>query len=431
MQSQPHHALNRFGLGRKGDEPLPSDPQGWLARQLDGPDPALATPGVSVADGLAALQEERENKELRGKQSPVAQIFLRERGALFNQLLISDTPFRDRLALFWYNHFTVSLRRGECTAVVNAFIREAIRPHVTGRFTDMVMAVMRHPAMLLYLDNAQSFGPDSPFGQRQHKGLNENLARECMELHTVTPAAGYTQADVTSFAKILTGWSLEMKTAPRGFRYRPQTHEPGEQVVMGQRFPEGEAGGVAALTWLSMHPSTYHNLAMKLVRHFVADDPPPAAVARIEAVLNRTRGDLKAASLELTRLPEAWQPLSKVRAPVEYVLAVLRATNLPVDKMPSDVPGLIAALGQPLYAAPLPNGWPDAASEWAGSEALLRRIDWVHDFTARLGGMDAEALGEMALGPLLSASTRDAVRLAGDRRDALTLLLASPEFQRR
>ena len=431
MESQPYHAMIRFGLGRKGSEPLPADPKSWLARQLDGPDRALDTPGASTVDGLAALAEVRQNKELRGKDSPVARLYNAERAAFFNRLMTTDTPFRDRLVLFWYNHFTVSLKRGECTAVLHPYLREAIRPHVTGRFTDMLLAVMRHPAMLLYLDNGQSFGPESPVGMKQHKGLNENLARECLELHTVTPASRYSQADVTNFAKLLTGWSLEIKDPPRGFRVRPNTHQPGEQTVMGQRFPEGEAGGVAALTWLSMHPATYHNLATKLVRHFVADDPPAGAVQRIETVLSRTRGDLKAASLELIALPEAWQPLGKVRAPAEYVLAVLRATDPPPDKMPPDLAGLMANLGQPFFAAPLPNGWPDNAAEWAGSEALLRRIDWAHDFTARLGGMDADQLGETALGPLLSETTRNAVRGAGDRRDALTLLLTSPEFQRR
>jgi len=431
MDTQTNHALIRFGLGRKGSEPLPSDPKSWLASQLDGPDRALNTQGASGEDGLAALQEIRANKELRGKESPVALMFKAEREALFTRLLTTDAPFRERLVLFWYNHFTVSLKRGECTAVVNAFIREAIRPHVNGRFSDMVMAVMRHPAMLLYLDNAQSFGPDSPVGQKQHKGLNENLARECLELHTVTPAAGYTQADVTNFAKLLTGWSLELKTPPLGFRYRPQTHQPGEQVVMGQHFPDGEAGGVAALTWLSQHPATYHNLAVKLVRHFAADDPPPAAVQRIAAVLARTHGDLKAASIELTRLPEAWQPLAKIRSPADYVLAVLRAADLPPDKQPPDVPGLIANLGQPLFAAPLPNGWPDTANEWAGSEALLRRVDWVHGFTGRLGEMDAMQIADATLGPLLSDSTLQQIRHAGSRSDALTMLFASPEFLRR
>ncbi|MDR3525169.1 MAG: DUF1800 domain-containing protein [Acetobacteraceae bacterium] len=431
MDIQANHALIRFGLGRKGTEPLPSDPQSWLAAQLDGPDHALDTPGASAQDGLAALQEMRQDKTLRGRESPAAVIFKAERDALFSRLLTSDAPFRERLVLFWYNHFTVSLKRGECTAVVNAFIREAIRPHVTGRFSDMAMAVMRHPAMLLYLDNAQSIGPNSPVGLRLHKGLNENLARECLELHTVTPSAGYTQSDVTNFAKLLTGWSLELKTPPRGFRFRPMAHEPDGQVVLGQHFPPGEPGGASAIGWLAQHPATYRNLAVKLVRHFVADDPPTAAVQRIAAVLTRTHGDLKAASLELTRLPEAWQPLSKIRSPVDYVLAVLRAADLPPDKQPPDVFGLIANLGQPLFAAPLPNGWPDTASEWAGSEALLRRVDWVHGFVGRLGGADAMQIADATLGPLLSDSTKREIGRAGSRQDALTLLFASPEFLRR
>lgn len=431
MDTRSFHALNRFGFGRLGNEALPADPQSWLAKQLDGPDRALAEPGASTAQGLAALREQRDNKALRGRESPVAQLFRNERGAFFTRLLTSDTPFRDRLALFWYNHFTVSLKRGECAAVLFPYIREAIRPHVAGRFTDMAMAVMRHPAMLLYLDNAQSFGPDSPVGLKQHKGLNENLAREFMELHTVTPESGYTQADVTNFAKILTGWSLELRQEPMGFRFRPMTHEPGGPVVMGQRFPDGEAGGVAAITWLSQHPSTYHNLAFKLVRHFVADDPPPAAVQRIEAVLTRTHGDLKAASLELIKLPEAWQPLTKLRSPNDYVLAVLRAADPPIDRMPPDIGGVIGILGQPLFAAPLPNGWPDNAAEWAGSESLLRRVDWAHGFSGRLADVDAMQIADATLGPILSEDSRREIARAGARRDALTLLFASPEFIRR
>ena len=431
MEISKFHALNRFGFGRLGTEPLPADPQSWLAHQLEGPDRALAESGASTAQGLVALREQRDNKALRGKESPVAQLFRNERGAFFTRLLTSDAPFRDRLALFWYNHFTVSLKRGEVASVLFPFIREAIRPHVAGNFSDMAMAVMRHPAMLLYLDNAQSFGPDSPVGMRQHKGLNENLAREFMELHTVTPASGYTQADVTNFAKILTGWSLEVRKDPMGFVYRPQTHQPGPQVVMGQSFPDGEAGGVAAITWLSRHPATYRNLATKLVRHFVADDPPPAAVQRIAAVLTRTHGDLKAASLELIQMPEAWQPLAKLRSPTDYVVAVLRAADPPIDRMPPDIGNVIAGLGQPLFAAPLPNGWPDNAAEWAGSEALLRRVDWAHGFSGRLEDMDAMQIADAALGPVLSADSRHEIARAGSRRDALTMLFASPEFIRR
>ncbi len=441
MQTDSFQALIRFGLGRKGSQPLPADPHGWLAAQLDGPDPALAASGASAADGLRAFRAQRMAQQARkaagdtdkkDQTYPVRDLFRAEQAIFFTNLVLTDTPFRERLVLFWANHFTVSLKRGECAAVIHAYIREAIRPHVAGRFTDMVLAVMRHPAMLLYLDNATSFGPDSPVGQRQHKGLNENLARECLELHTVTPASGYTQADVTNFAKILTGWSLEIKNDPLGFRYRPMTHEPGEQVLMGQVFPAGEPGGVAALRWLSMHPATYHNLATKLVRHFVADNPPPEAVRRIEAVLGRTHGDLRAASLELTKLPQAWQPLGKLRAPVDYVLAVLRAADMQPDPArPFDVSGLIAGMGQPLLAAPLPNGWPDTAVEWSAPEAMLQRVDWVYGFSGRLSTMDAEPIGEQALGPLFSDATRHAIRGAGSRRDALAMLFSSPEFQRR
>jgi uncharacterized protein (DUF1800 family) len=431
MDTSTAQALIRFGLGRKGSEPLPDDPHAWLARQLDGPDPALAMPGASTQDGLMAMRIQRLNKPAPGEIGPIRTVYRIEQAKYIDNLLSTASPFRERLVSFWANHFTVSLKRGECAAVMHAYIREAIRPHVTGRFVDMLLAVMRHPAMLLYLDNAGSFGPDSPVGQRQHRGLNENLARECLELHTVTPAARYTQADVTAFANVLTGWSLELNKEPLGFVFRLATHEPGEQTMMGQSFPGGAAGGIAALTWLADHPATHRNLATKLVRHFGTDDPPDSAVRRVEAALGRSHGDLKAASLELTRLPEAWQPLTKLRSPADYIVAVLRAVDLPPDKRPPDVPGLMAGLGQPLFTAPLPNGWPDAATEWAGSEAMLRRVDWVYGFTGRVATMDAQEVATNALGPLLSETTMTEISHAGSRRDAMTLLLASPEFQRR
>jgi uncharacterized protein (DUF1800 family) len=331
---------------------------------------------------------------------------------------------------FWANHFTVSLRRGEVAPVIIPFIREAIRPYVTARFVDMLFAVMKHPAMLMYLDNASSVGPDSQDGLRGHRGLNENLARESLELHTVSPEAGYTQQDVTEYAKILTGWTFDMNLNPPQFVFRLNTHEPGPKKLMGQTFPHGAAGGVAALAWLADHPATHHHLATKLVRHFVADTPPPDAVARIEAVLRDTRGDLKAASLELTRLPGAWQPLTKLRSPMDYVIAVMRALDFSPDKRP-DINGVMANLGQPALNAPLPNGWPDTAAEWNGSEAMLRRVDWSYTVSAHATDADPMQLATDALGPFARADTLDAIRHAGSRRDALTLLLASPEFMRR
>jgi uncharacterized protein (DUF1800 family) len=422
-------ALVRFGLGRRGAEPLPRDPTAWLLDQLRRPDPTRLDDPPTTAAGLTALREDRATQPLPG-ESRVAALFKAQAAAQLANAVTTPAPFRERLVWFWTNHFTVSRRQGGCAAVAAAFVEEAIRPHVTGRFDDMVLAVMHHPAMLLYLDNAGSFGPDSPVGQKTHRGLNENLARECMELHTVSPLAGYTQADVTSFANILTGWSVDLKANPPGFRYRPFAHQPGVQTVMGRQFPPDEAGGVEALKFLANHPAAHRFLATKLVRHFVADDPPPAAVGAIEVVLRDTKGDLGAASAALVTLDAAWQSATKLRTPMDYLVASVRALDVPPDRIPN-MTGMLADLGQPLWTAPAPNGWPDRAADWAAPEAMLRRIDWASGFAGRIGDRDVVEVADMTLGPLLRPATRDAIRRAGSRRDAMTLLLTSPEFQRR
>ena len=432
------HATVRFGLGHAAGQPLPGDPRRWLVDQLANPDPAPST-GATVADALLAHRQDRLDRpaggeQARGEPTRARTLFLSEQAALLNQALLTPAPFRERLVHFWANHFTVSLRAGQIAPMIGAYVRDAIRPHVTGRFGDMLLAVVRHPAMLIYLNNAMSAGPGSPAGQRTGRGLNENLARECLELHTLgpagTPAAGYTQADVTEFARILTGWSVEREQEPLGFRFRPNLHEPGAKTLLGQQVPEGEEGGVAALAFLAAHPATHHALAVKLVRHFTADTPPPDAVRRIEGVLRDTGGDLGAASLALVELPAAWQPLTKLRPPQDFVIAALRASGLPEGHRP-DPAGIMAALGQPFFNAPSPIGWPDAAADWAGPEELLRRVDWAYGFAGRAELPDPETLAATALGPLLSPATANEMRHAGSRRDALTLLLASPEFQRR
>ena len=424
------HALARFGLGCRGAETLPPDPAAWLAEQLSGPEPARAAEAPTAASGLAALCDDRQNKPEGEKRARA--LFRRDATAALANAVTTSSPCRERLVWFWTNHFTVSLRRPDCAALAGAFVEEAIRPHVTGRFDTMLLAVMRHPAMLIYLDNWGSVGPDSPAGLRNHRGLNENLARECLELHTVSPAAGYTQEDVTNFARLLTGWSVELRDDPLGFRFRPNAHEPGEQVVLGQRFPPGEAGGLEALRFLAAHPSTHRHLAGKLVRHFVADDPSEDAVRRIEGVLRDTGGDLGAAAVALTTLDAAWQPQTKLRTPLDFVVAALRALDVPppTEEKPCVIGGL-AGLGQPLWSAPQPNGWPDRAADWAGPEALLRRIDWACALTGRLAGPDPTEVAEASLGPLLQPATLEAMHRAGSRRDALTLLLTAPEFQRR
>ena len=433
MDTQPVHALIRFGLGRRGAEPLPSDPQAWLRGQLSAADPG--PPGPSLADGFAAFRQDRIDKPPPGTPRQAGQIAKAEIDALVGYALVTPTPFRERLVRFWANHFNVSMRGGPTAVAAGDFVRTAIRPNVTGRFGAMLLAVMRHPAMLAYLDNAGSFGPSSPAGLKQNKGLNENLARESLELHTVSPAAGYTQADVTSYARILTGWSiggLRNNEAPdeAGFRFRPMMHEPGAQTVMGQTFPDGEEGGVAALAFLADHPATYRHLATKLVQHFVSDDPAPADVHRIEAVLRDTHGDLGRASAALITLPSAWQPLGKLRTPQDFVLAAMRAADLPPGNRP-DGAAIMRAQGQPMFGAPFPIGWPDRAADWAGPETVMRRVDWAYGFSGKASDLDPAVVADTTLGPLLSAQTVSAMRGAGSRTDALTLLFTSPEFQRR
>ncbi|HKM62686.1 MAG TPA: DUF1800 domain-containing protein [Acidisphaera sp.] len=432
MDAAAAHAFVRFGLGRRGDEPAPSDPRRWLLGQLQGADPGVAgAPGT--AEGLTAVRNDRQNQPAAGERE-APKLAQAARVALVEYALSTPTPFRERLVWFWTNHFTVSIRQAGVGPIAVAFMQEAIRPHVTGRFGDMLLAVMRHPAMLIYLDNARSFGPDSMAGERTKRGLNENLARECMELHTMGADSGYTQADVTSFAKLITGWSVDLQADPPGFLFRPRAHEPGPQTVLGRTFPDGEEGGVAALAFFADHPATHRKLATKLVRHFVADDPPPDAVRRIEGALRDTQGDLGAATSVLVGMHHAWEtPLAKFRPPQDYVLAVLRAADLPDGQGPDGqvVVGLMRALGQPLFEAPLPNGWSDRAADWAGPEELMRRIDWAYGFSGRLGHADPAQVAQTALGPLLHPATLDAVGRAGSRREAMTLLLTAPEFQRR
>ena len=429
MDTHAAQALIRFGLGRRGNEPLPSDPAAWLRNQLAAADPGPQ--GPSIADGFAALLQDRQDKPPPGTPRRVGQLFKGEVDALVNYAIATPTPFRERLVWFWANHFSVSLRGGRTAALGGDYLRTAIRPHVTGRFADMLLAVMRHPAMLTYLDNAGSFGPASPLGLQRNKGLNENLARESLELHTVSPAAGYSQADVTSYARILTGWSISNgERDEAGFHFRPNMHEPGEQSLMGRSFPAGEEGGVAALAFLANHPATHRHLATKLVQHFVADDPAPADVRRVEAALRDTGGDLGQAAAALLALPAAWRPLAKLRSPQDFVLAALRAADLPTDNRPDGV-AIMRGLGQPVFGAPFPIGWPDRASDWAGPEAMMRRVDWSFGFSGRAASLDPAEVAEASLGPLLTPATSAAIAHAGSRRDGLTLLFTSPEFQRR
>jgi uncharacterized protein (DUF1800 family) len=322
-----------------------------------------------------------------------------------------------------------------------AFEREAIRPHLFGRFEDMLLAVETHPAMLAFLDNAQSIGPDSRAGARAKRGLNENLAREIMELHTLGVDGGYSQRDVTSLSRIITGWTIErdQKGAhgmplgrPGTFVFNANAHEPGTQSVLGVNYrDDGVEQGRAALRDLARHPSTARHIAVKLARHFVADAPPPSLVSRLTDTFTRSRGDLSAVYLALVDSDEAWNPeLTKIRSPLEYLVAMLRASG--ARPKPQAIVGVLYALGQPFWNPSGPNGFPDTVDAWASSEGLAMRID-AANLIAQSTPIrdDPRGFARSILGPLLSSHTEQAMARAEDRKQALALAYLSPEFQRR
>lgn len=433
MDAKTAIAAIRFAQGRRPDDPVPGDPVAWLDSQLapglPGPDLPADLPATQPTV-FAALREDNAHQRAGGVGRPnQARILREESGAAIALAVGGRQGFRERLVAFWTNHLTVA--RNRVPMYAGLYVREVIRPHVTGRFEDMLLAMARHPAMLAYLDNNASIGPNSPAGLRRQRGLNENLAREILELHTVTPAAGYSQADVTAFARVLTGWGFDVAREPVGFIFRPQAHEPGPKTVMGRTFSEGQEGGVMALTWLARHEKTHRHLATKLVRHFVADDPPPAAVQRVFGVLRDTQGDLGAAARELIRIPGAWDtPLGKLRNAQDYVIAVLRALEAPPEVAARAI-GVVQFLGQPWWNPPAPIGFPDTAAAWTAPEMMVRRIDWANGIAGRGAGRDAADLAEAVLGPLCRPETLRAAARAGSAREALTLILASPEFHRR
>ncbi len=462
-------AANRFGIGaRPGDlERIGSEPRDWLRAQLPGGPALLASPDLrSSSDILAqAIEVRRELRDAKravdsgdaGSQAAAVAAFMKvgqiyrpvylsEAGARLREGIGTERPFIERLVYFWTNHFAVSVDKAVVLGLAGTLEREAIRPNVLGRFSDMLIAVEQHPAMLLYLDNHLSAGPNSQAAQalqRRHAprriGINENLAREILELHTLGVGGGYTQKDVTTFAEVLTGWSIagEGGRASRGgagrFMFRPELHEPGTKNVLGKRYAEdGEVQGVAVLRDLGVNRSSARFIATKLARHFIGDEPPAHAVDRIAAAFQHSDGHLPTVYRALIDAPEAWaQPLAKFKTPNDYVLSCFRGLQLPADTLRSPL-GPFEALGQRTYSPGSPAGWPDRSADWDGAYALFKRIEWADSIAQRLGNRrDAQALGPQLLGATLSPDTRTAIGRAASAPQATTLLLASPEFMRR
>ncbi len=463
-------ALNRFGLGaRPGERREISDPRGWLRAQLDGSPPEVTVPQIADAHAIGdALRAVRSAAPLGAQDRQAArrrlvEIAAAEAHAGLATRVATERPFVERLVAFWSNHLCVSAAAKLLVApLAGSYEREAIRPHVLGRFEDMVLASAKHPAMLLYLDNFQSVGPSSLGSQRGRggrvqRGLNENYARELLELHTLGVDGGYTQEDVQELAKVLTGWTIDglfalsmgagtgrlrrlpvsgaagevlPSAGPVRFVFQDLLHEPGVKTVLGARYEGGISEGEQVIRRLCRHPSTSRFVAAKLVAHFAADQPPTDAVERIARVFRDSDGDLRVVARAVINVPEAWSAGSrKFRTPQDWLVAVLRAFS--AAGASEAVASVLRQLRHPLWSPPSPKGFGDTTEEWADPGSLLNRAELARRFARRLG---ARKMDPRTLLDLIDVDPADPLHdvlsntsLAADERVALAI--AAPAFQ--
>jgi uncharacterized protein (DUF1800 family) len=463
-------AALRFGLGAKpGDlAAAGAEPRAWLLSQIRGPVTLAGNTPLAPSDqifvGLLAARDERrtmkQESAAQGADAKAAFNAVREAYqphyraqvlARAQSAAVTARPFAERLVHFWSNHFAVSADKGVVFGLAGTLENEAIRPHVAGRFVDLLTAVEQHPAMIAFLDNQYSVGKDSSaallasrfrrpeLAPKRQFGINENLAREILELHTLGVNGGYSQTDVTSFAQIITGWSIGggkgrlAGGTPGRFYFSDALHEPGPKVFLGKTYPEqGQRQGEAVLADLAHRPETARFIATKLVRHFIADDPPRAAVERVAHAFMKSGGDLPEVYAALIGSPEAWEPQArKFKTPQDFVFSTLRALNVS-PAQPEEVIRTFDLLGQRQYTPGSPAGWPDTSKSWDGSDALMHRVLWASRVGAKYeSGIEPTELAAASLGSYARPETLTALRRATSSGQAVALLLMSPEFQRR
>ena len=468
-------ALNRFGLGPRAGSiaAIAQDPRGALLAELDRPGaslidakalPTSAQAFRTVFDAnserqarqIVATRQQKELEKQRGASmnmakpmeqgstdagapaaatvvpDPGRRIYLDEAQVRIDRALAAEIGFVDRLVWFWSNHFCISADKIQ--SMSGAYEREAIRPHVLGRFRDMLQAVEAHPAMLFYLDNSASIGPNSIAGINRTRGLNENLAREILELHTLGVRTGYTQADVLTFANAITGWTLiPVDNDPDHggeFTFNRRLHEPGPKTIMDKAYPDsGIEQGRAVLDDLAMHPSTATHIAAKLVRHFIADDLPQTLTERLSKAFLDTGGDLKGIAKVLVNSEEAWDmPRSKLKRPSEWVISMVRAAGTPADA--ARFTGGQAILGEPLWRPAAPNGYADDEASWIDGMGL--RLDIANSYAEAVSArVDPRYVMDTVMASTVSPQTRQSVTRAETRSQALALLFMSSDIQRR
>ncbi len=477
--SSPVIAVNRFGLGGRPNDPPPADPRAWLLGQFRTYEPrskaiAAAPTRAQIAAQVGDfIEENREGRMMRrqaaampkGEMSddsglpPSATRYLRKSiveqyavmlAARTEAAVTSPAPFAERLVHFWANHFAVSADKPQVIGMAGLLEFEVIRPNIMGRFDDLLVAVEQHPAMLMYLDQWHSIGPDSPAAKLvarrgQKRGLNENLAREILELHTLGVNGGYSQTDVTELARALTGWTvaglvrgpaaraLGGNGEPGSFQFAQLIHQPGDRTIMGRRYgQQGAAQARAVLADLAAHPATARHLATKLARHFAGDEPPKTMIDRLAAAYLSSRGDLPTVYRAIIDSPEAWVATpTKFKTPWEWTVSAFRAVG--AEKVDGQiVANVLKQLGQPAWRPGSPAGWDDKAASWAGPDALVRRVEAAERIAAEAGpGTDARALASRLFGETLGAATTQAIARAESPQQGLALLLVSPEFLRR
>lgn len=463
-------AANRFGLGARPDElrAIGSDPRGWLGAQIRKPQPLtddlkrLASSEKVLQEFFAQREDRKADRKARKNKDSTPDAaalagsirktllphYLAQAEARARTAIRSSASFHERLVQFWTNHFAVSVDKPICLGLAGTLENEAVRPNVTRRFIDLLRAVEKHPAMIAYLDNQYSVGPNSPLARTAARrraaadrkvDINENLAREILELHTLGVNGGYTQADVTTFARVITGWSIGGGQGPLAggvpgrFYFRENVHEPGAQKLLGKTYrQDGIAQGEAVLADLAAHPSAARFLATKLVRHFVADDPPADCVDRVAEAYRQNEGDLPSVYRAIIECDAAWTSAgSKFKTPQDFAYSVYRG----LDVEPKEQRALLAPfelLGQRPYSPGSPAGWPDTSRDWDGADALMKRIEWTVALADRVASTHApQSAAQDMLGPLATEHMLDSLSKAASSAQGLSILLLSPQFLRR